>query len=168
MDVLAWTAAAWVQGHWPAFLALGFTLLLAALFAAPALQAAGWELPARALYGAGRWVCHQRPERSLHLWGFPAAVCARDTGILLGLAGGAWLWAFGGRRRLHRTLPLWGLGLAALPAALDGGFQMLGLWESTNPLRLATGTLLGVALVWSVFPVLARGFAPAASAPRGP
>lgn len=167
MDGWAWAAAARVQRHWPVLLALGFTLLLAAPFAAPALQTAGWERPARALYAAGRWVCHQRPERSLYLWGFPAAVCARDTGLLLGLAGGAWLWAFAGHRRLRQALPLWGLGLAALPAAVDGGLQMLGLWESTNPLRLATGALLGGALVWSLFPVLARGFASPA-APKGP
>jgi len=38
------------------------------------------------VYAIGSVVCHQKPERSFHLWGAQLAVCARCTGIYLGAA----------------------------------------------------------------------------------
>jgi uncharacterized membrane protein len=39
-----------------------------------------------AIYGIGGVVCHQRPERSFHLWAAQLPVCARCTGIYAGAA----------------------------------------------------------------------------------
>ncbi|MGQ9585530.1 MAG: DUF2085 domain-containing protein [Anaerolineae bacterium] len=149
--------------HWAAVLAAAFSLLLAGVFLAPLSQSVGWDRPARLLYAAGSLACHQRPERSLFLFGFPGAVCARDTGILAGLAGAAWVWTLVYRRRGAGFCPWWYLGLAALPAAVDGGMQLLGLWESTNLLRLGTGMLLGGGVTFYIFPHLERGFERGAS-----
>ena len=38
------------------------------------------------VYAVGSIVCHQRPERSFHLWGAQMPVCARCTGIYMGAA----------------------------------------------------------------------------------
>jgi len=164
VEGMAQVLAQTLERHWPLTLAFAFTLLLAGVFLAPLSRAWGWEGLARLIYTAGSLVCHQRPERSLLVAGFPAAVCARDTGILLGLAGAAWAWTFALRLDRVRAFPLWGLGLAVVPATVDGALQMLGLWESTNLLRLGTGMLVGGGFILYVFPHLARGFAPAEEA----
>lgn len=157
-----------LERHGPVTLAFAFTLLLVGVFLAPLFRAWGWEGPARFIYTMGSLVCHQRPDRSLLVAGFPAAVCARDTGILLGLTAAAWAWAVAFRLGRVRAFPLWGLALAAVPVAVDGALQMLGLWESTNLLRLGTGMLVGGGFILYVFPHLARGFAPAEEAPLPP
>ena len=43
-----------------------------------------------------------------------------------------------------------------LPTAIDGGTQLLGLRESTNPLRLISGILFGLAVVWFTYPQIAN------------
>ena len=39
-----------------------------------------------AVYGVGSIICHQRPERSFHLWAAQIPVCARCAGIYVGAA----------------------------------------------------------------------------------
>src|SRR5262245_19064114 len=52
-----------------------------------------------ATYAIGSLVCHQRPERSFHLFGTQMPVCARCVGIYAGAAAAAaLLWLFGDRR----------------------------------------------------------------------
>ena len=64
---------------------------LALVFAPPLASVAGW--PYADLL---RWllhpVCHQIPERSLHLFGEPLAACARCTGLYVGFALGVAVW----------------------------------------------------------------------------
>jgi hypothetical protein len=43
-----------------------------------------WYATAFAVYGAGRYICHQLPQRSFYLWTAQLPVCARCTGIYLG------------------------------------------------------------------------------------
>src|SRR5260221_7816536 len=44
------------------------------------------KLFAFAVYGMGSVLCHQRPERSFHLWGVQLPVCARCVGVYAGAA----------------------------------------------------------------------------------
>jgi uncharacterized membrane protein len=44
------------------------------------------DLFALAVYAVSGFVCHQRPERSFHLWAVQLPVCARCTGIYAGAA----------------------------------------------------------------------------------
>jgi uncharacterized membrane protein len=46
------------------------------------------------------------------------------------------------RWKIHPVLVLVGL----VPMAIDGGLQLVTSYESTNPLRLATGTVAGLVL----------------------
>jgi uncharacterized membrane protein len=46
------------------------------------------------------------------------------------------------RWKIHPVLVLVGL----VPIAIDGGLQLVTSYESTNPLRLATGTVAGLVL----------------------
>jgi uncharacterized membrane protein len=67
--------------------------------------------------------------------------CARDVGLFLGLVLGFGFATFV-RWKIHPVLVLVGL----VPIAIDGGLQLVSSYESTNPLRLATGTLAGLVL----------------------
>ncbi len=84
-----------------------------------------------------RIMCHGIERRCLDLFGVPMPICARCTGIYAGLFAGVLVFALFPiiEERLLRIT----LYAAAVPMALDGITQAIGLRESTNPLRLATG-----------------------------
>ncbi|MFN8481764.1 MAG: DUF2085 domain-containing protein [Anaerolineae bacterium] len=84
--------------------------------------------------------------------GYQVAFCERDTamygailltGLVFGLSGRRW-----------RPLPWWGLILFAIPIAVDGLSQLPGWRESTPLLRVITGALFGIGVVWFAYPRL--------------
>ena len=88
-----------------------------------------------------RWLprfcgCHCRPDRSFFWRGRQFPVCARCTGVLLGMAVGlctCLLW-----------LPPWWLAVVlTIPLTADGLVQLWTAYESTNFRRLVTGLLFG-------------------------
>jgi uncharacterized membrane protein len=90
-----------------------------------------------------RLLCHGRVERCLSLFDAPMPICARCTGIYVGLLAGMalfplipWL-----RERMMRMVAL----AAVVPLGIDGVTQLLGLHESVNPLRVVTGVIAGFA-----------------------
>ena len=87
------------------------------------------------------WVCHARPDRSLFWRGRQLPLCARCTGFYAAAVAGLALGPFVSISRLHLLLLL--LALVA-PMGLDGFTQLAGRRESTNPLRLLTGSLAGL------------------------
>jgi uncharacterized membrane protein len=109
-------------------------VLSAALFCTLAIaQGASmrWRLPFRAL-------CHGIIARCLTIQGAPMPICARCSAIYAGLVIGSMLFAATWKwidPRIMRAL----LVLAAVPIGVDGLTQAIGLRESTNVLRLATG-----------------------------
>ena len=99
-----------------AIVALVSLAWLLAIVASPVLPAP----LAAAVYRIGSHICHQRPERSFHLFGAQLAVCARCigiyTGAVVGAAIGRWVWpqaslAVGARRLLV---------VGAIPTAVTG------------------------------------------------
>jgi len=96
---------------------------------------------------AFRFFCHGLPSRCLTLWSVPMPICARCVAIYVGLFLGLlsffllpWL-----RERVMRTV----MYVAAVPMAIDGISQAMRLRESTNPLRMATGLVAGLAFgIW--------------------
>jgi uncharacterized membrane protein len=116
------------------------TLILGAATLCSWAIAQGASMQWRTLF---RLMCHGRVERCLQLFDMPMPICARCTGIYLGLLGGLvlfplmrWL-----RERTMRTIAF----LAIVPLGLDGVTQLLGFRESVNPLRIATGVIAGLA-----------------------
>jgi uncharacterized membrane protein len=142
--------------HWLLFLNavmagyVGFAVL------APLLRAAGHDGWARPVYAAYSLICHQRAERSIHLHGEQMAFCERDTAIFSALFVGGMIFAL--LRPRIAPLSVWALALLSLPMAIDGLTQLVGLRESTLALRVVTGGLFGVGVVWLVYPHLERGF----------
>jgi uncharacterized membrane protein len=85
--------------------------------------------------------CHRIPRRSLVFpWG-TAGQCARCTGFWAGALSVSAVMLF---RRVPGSL---GLGLLlVIPMVADGSLQYMGMYESTNLIRLATGALAGAGL----------------------
>lgn len=101
---------------------------------------------ARASLMAGfHTLCHQLPDRSFAIDRVPLAACHRCTGIYAGLVLGVlalpFLWLDGiARRNLEGFVLL----AAVLPAAVDWGGDVLGLWTNTAATRVVTGLWFGV------------------------
>ncbi|WP_408606651.1 DUF2085 domain-containing protein [Domibacillus epiphyticus] len=72
------------------------------------------------------FACHRLPERSFFYKGHQFPICARCTGILIGYFIGI-VYAF-----IFGKIPLFPSFLLLVPLLLDGGFQFIGKWKSTN------------------------------------
>jgi uncharacterized membrane protein len=123
--------------------------LMAALAAAwVALLVAAPILPvplAAALYAIGSYICHQRPERSFHLFAAQLPVCARCLGIYAGGAVGSLL-ATGARARaaFGAASPRMLLVSGAMPTALTLAAEWSGIWRGSNAGRASAGLPLGL------------------------
>ncbi len=93
------------------------------------------------VYQAGDLLCHQKEERSLFLNGNQMPVCARDAGLFLGVPLG-----FLALLLVPYRAPLWAIVALGAPTVIDGGVQLLTDYESTNLIRLVTGTAAGAGL----------------------
>ena len=107
--------------------------------------------------------CHRIPERSLHVDGHQLPLCARCTGIYLGMLTG-WLWLIA-RRRTHaaqlpaRPIVVALVGFAALMSidGLNSTAMLIGLphpYETENWRRVFTGSLYGLAISLLVTPFI--------------
>ena len=140
-------------------------LWVAILVAAPYLvahpHAPGYgQVAAAAAYVAGGVVCHQRSDRSFHLWDSQMPVCARCSGLYaavpLGIVG-----VLGYRRRWGRGMPapgrLWPVRLlrnvllvASLPTLVTFGLEVAAVAEPTNIVRAVSALPLGFGVAWIV------------------
>jgi uncharacterized membrane protein len=118
---------------------LPFAFLSAAALCSWAI-AHGASMRWRALF---KVMCHGMAERSLMLFAVPMPICARCTGIYLGLLAG--LIAFFAVPWIEEKVMRIASFVAVTPLAIDGLTQLAGLRESTNALRMGTGIVAGVA-----------------------
>jgi uncharacterized membrane protein len=127
-----------------------------AIVAAPVLASRAHALPAALLYLAFSPICHQLPDRSFFLCGYPWAVCHRCAGVYWGLFCATFI-PFSVLRSLCslRIRRIWALG-ASTPLALDLALPVLGLWQSSAASRFATGLLFGSMLASLSLPGLAE------------
>ncbi len=100
------------------------------------------SFPWNIVYSIGDRLCHQKASRSLFINGNQMPFCARCTGIWIGLAiglGVSIIYKFELSQRLFILIIT-----CIIPLVVDGTGQLVGLWESNNPLRLVTGVTAGV------------------------
>lgn len=113
------------------------------------------------LHWLGYGLCHQLPERSFFGGGIQVPVCARDTGIYLGVIVSVALISLvhrGSRPTRLPTVAGWVTITAMIGVmALDGTSQYLGLRGSTNELRLITGLTSGFAIGAIIAPMINDG-----------
>jgi uncharacterized membrane protein len=123
-----------------------------AIVAAPLLRARGLPLAAQVLYQGFHAACHQMPERSFYLWGFPLAVCARCFGLYAGVLAGITFYPLA-RGVWRRDMPgrAW-LVLGVLPTTVDFGLGLFGLWENTHWSRFSTALLAGAVTAFYLVP----------------
>lgn len=105
----------------------------------------------------GRAICHQIDERSLHISGRSLSVCARDTGIYIGIFSSLIYLHFVKRNR-EVTIPTLKMSffllLFMVPLVVDGVGSYAHLFESTNIRRLITGSYFGFALPYFLYPLI--------------
>jgi uncharacterized membrane protein len=103
-----------------------------------------------------RLMCHGIPERCLLLFGVPMPICARCVAIYVGMLAG--MLAFPLLPMLRERVARMVAFAALVPLGIDGLTQLAGLRHSTNPLRLATGLVAGLAFgLWILSAVEHRG-----------
>lgn len=105
----------------------------------------------------GRAICHQLVERTLQIDGRALSVCARDTGIYIGIFSSLlYLHLFKRDKRI--TIPSVKVSFLLLffllPMIWDGLGSYLHFFESTNIRRLVSGTSFGLVLPFFLFPLL--------------
>ena len=167
--------------HWLAILIVLMVIFIVPIVGAPYLESTGNPLLqkiADALYTGYHVTCHQLPERSLFVFGYKMTVCARCFAIYLSFLAGCCIFAC--VRTKLKIWPIWLYVLLCVPMAIDGTAQLFGIaipreigpggqliWtvESTNALRIITGTIFGLASAFYVLPYLQEIFSepPAAS-----
>jgi hypothetical protein len=144
--------------------ALGLVTLLAlwnaVLFAAPCAigddEHPTVQAASLGVYWAGRFVCHQRPERSFHACGVPVPVCARCQGLYFGaLVGAPLALAFfsggvGTSGRLGGLSPKAALVLAGVPTLVALTLEWTGVVAVPAVGRAACAVPLGAAVGWVV------------------
>ena len=100
------------------------------------------------IYAFGDWWCHQKSSRSFFINENQMPVCARCIGIFfglpLGILGALFIRMSIADENFYKKLLLI-LAIGFIPTAIDGGGQLIGLWESTNAGRVITGMLTGFA-----------------------
>lgn len=143
---------------------IGICGALCVLILAPAFLAAhSYSFPAVLGYLLFSPICHQIPERSFQLCGYPLAVCHRCSGVYLGLFIGFLLPL---EKLLHFRSPMrrktFILCMCA-PMVMDILFSSLGIWHNTPLSRFATGLIFGslsasmLALAFGEFPAKSNG-----------
>ena len=141
--VKAWAASAAVVGFW-----------VILTIAAPLAKAEGVTAVSAPLYHFFSFICHQIPERSLHVAGFQLAVCSRCFGVYFGLLAG--ILAYPLWRSIDEIDPLpriW-LFLSLIPISVDWSLTVFGIWENTHLSRFVTGSLLGFACATYIVPAV--------------
>ena len=106
-----------------------------------------------------RTMCHGIVSRCIELFGAPMPICARCTGIYLGMLIG--LFAFMAFPFVSERVMRVAAFVAVTPLAIDGFTQLARLRESTNDLRMATGIAAGCAFgMWVLSAIERRSHTP--------
>jgi uncharacterized membrane protein len=134
-----------------ALLAAIWGIVCAMILSAPILLSHSCIETGSGLYLCFSRFCHQIPERSFFILGYPLAVCHRCFGIYLGFFFGSFI-DYPLFYRSPQARRIWVLA-AGTPLLFDVLMTYAGLWRSTGIRRFATGLFLGCL----ISPLLVRG-----------
>ncbi len=142
------------------------TVLVSLPVLAPILYHLGFTGPASVIYFIYSFFCHQFASRSIHVYDYQFAWCARDTGIWIGI----WLIALLIKLKKVKGIKWYWVIPFVIPIALDGGLQTIftflniqpngdllnsPLYLSNNLMRFMTGSFFGIGLSlwisWQLF-----------------
>ena len=111
---------------------------------------------AKPIYGFFGLFCHQDPDRSFQLFGQQFACCERCAAIYGSMALFGLLFAFG-RRKVRRPGYV-EMVLLTSPVVLDGMAVGSELYGGNAVMRVVTGSLFGLAMIWFLYPRFEAGF----------
>ena len=134
---------------------------VAVMLLAPLAVANGFSQISAPIYKFFSFICHQIPERSIHLEGHPFAVCSRCFGVYLGLLTGFVVYPLWRSIAEIEPLARFWLFLSLIPISVDWSLGIFGIWENTQVSRFTTGVILGFACATFIVPALveiARNF----------
>ena len=97
-------------------------------------------------------ICHQYESRSMHIFVYKIAVCARCTGIYLGFFFGCVLLPIIPIKKLPRSITAW--CIISIPMVADVLLDTLGIHSSTIITRVITGLFFGVGSGLILTPIL--------------
>lgn len=129
-------------------------LWLAFIAAPPVLFKSQYVISALIIHKSFSAICHQMPERSFHLFGFPLAVCARCTGIYLGAFIGVVCYPFIRNLSCFSFPSRRWLILALIPISIDFIGGVSGLLVNTHLSRALTGLMAGSVASFYLIPGL--------------
>lgn len=126
------------------FIAAFWGILCLLAVGAPFLASHTHFAPSSILYLVFSGVCHQIPERSFDIAGFPIAVCHRCSSIYLGLLAGALI----NNPLISRSATIRRISVLAaiLPLLIDGMLSFSGIVTGGPTSRFLTGLLVGTML----------------------
>lgn len=129
-------------------------LWISAIAAAPIFRSAGIEYVSAPLYEFFSYICHQIPDRSLHIAGHQMGVCSRCFGVYFGLLAGVAVYPLWRPVDEIQPIPRVWLFLSVIPMAIDWSLTIFGIWENTHITRFVTGVILGAACSTFIIPAL--------------
>lgn len=135
-----------------------FVLVLSGLWcvgfvAAPVLRSLGAPLSSF-LYSLFGEVCHQFPDRSLHVAGEPFAVCIRCSAIYFSVFASLSVSLFAARFRFDTCPPAWILVVAVIPMFIDVVLNLTGIHASSVWTRAFSGAAAGLVIPFFLMPPL--------------
>lgn len=104
----------------------------------------------------GSLVCHQNPQRTLFIAGIPLPLCARDTGIYLGIFIVLVYCLVRGRMKadaVPSTRISIVLALLMVPMMVDAVTSYISIRKTDNITRLVTGIFFGMSLAILLIPL---------------
>lgn len=109
----------------------------------------------RLYFFIGSLVCHQLTERTIFIDGILLPMCARDTGIYLGIFIALAFLVVRGKFKAD-TVPSTGisvfLAILMIPMMVDAVTSYASIRQTDNIIRLVTGIFFGMSLVLFLFP----------------
>jgi uncharacterized membrane protein len=124
------------------------------IITAPLFLSEGVAAASSPIYTFFSYICHQIPERSLHIAGHQMAVCSRCFGVYFGLLVGILVYPLWRDVDEIEAIPRVWLFLSLIPITIDWSLTVFGFWENTQLSRFVTGAILGAACATYIVPAL--------------